>query len=168
MKKIAVRRARRGLNVPDDAPALIRKCARAALTLEGVDFDCEVDVMLTDDAGIREINREQRGKDAATDVLSFPMYEYMTGAPPDELAGELRFQAGEPLLLGDMVLSVERARAQAEEYGHPFARECGYLTVHSVLHLLGYDHERGDEERALMRRREEAALALVGLERQGD
>ena len=166
MKKICVRRARRGLDVPADAPALIRKCARAALTLEGVDFDCEVDVTLTDDAGIREVNRDQRGKDTATDVLSFPMYEYFNGHAPDELSDELRFQTDEPLLLGDVLLSVERARAQAAEYGHSFARECGYLTVHSVLHLLGYDHERNEEERVLMRRREEAALALVGLERQ--
>ncbi|NCB63457.1 MAG: rRNA maturation RNase YbeY, partial [Clostridia bacterium] len=117
---------------------LLRRVIPAVLDAEGVKVPCEVDVLLTDDEGIQAINSEQRGVDKPTDVLSFPMFEYIPGQPPVDSA-EADPETG-LLPLGDMVLSIERAAAQAEEYGHGLDREAAYLAVHSVLHLLGYDH----------------------------
>ena len=123
--KIYITRSRRGLGRPETA-ALVKKAAAAALACEGVDEPCEIGVTLTDDRDIHAVNLANRGVDAPTDVLSFPIDE------PDLDTG-CRY-------LGDMVLSLERAEAQAEEYGGGYAHEAQYLTVHSVLHLLGYDH----------------------------
>lgn len=145
--------------------ALLRHVIPAALAAEGVNTPCEVDVLLTDDAGIREINLEQRGVDAPTDVLSFPMFEFTPGEPPDGESAELDPDSG-LLPLGDMVLSLERARAQGEEYGHGMQRECAYLAVHSVLHLLGYDHLDEGPRKAQMRAREEAILDGLGITRE--
>ena len=143
--------------------ALIRRVIRTALAQQGVDLPCEVDVLLTDDAGIREINRQMRGVDRATDVLSFPELELRCGQVPTAQDAD----PGTGLIpLGDMALSVERAAAQAEEYGHSRRREIAYLTVHSVLHLLGYDHMDEGEMKAQMRRQEEAILALLGISRE--
>lgn len=141
---------------------LIRKAVRAALAAEGMESPCEVDVLLTDDAGIREINREQRDVDAPTDVLSFPAFALRPGSLPGEEDAD---PATGRIPLGDMVISVERAAAQAKEYGHPRRREIAYLAVHSVLHLLGYDHMDEGEQKALMRAREEAVMRTLGLER---
>ena len=125
---------------------------------------CEVDVLLTDDEGIHQINLEQRGVDAPTDVLSFPMFEFAPGQPPAEEA-EIDPETG-LLPLGDMVVSMERARAQGEEYGHGTKRELAYLAVHSVLHLLGYDHMDDGPQKARMRAREEAILNQLGITRE--
>ena len=125
---------------------------------------CEVDVLLTDDEGIHQINLEQRGVDAPTDVLSFPMFEFAPGQPPAEGA-EIDPETG-LLPLGDMVVSMERARAQGEEYGHGTKRELAYLAVHSVLHLLGYDHMDDGPQKARMRAREEAILNQLGITRE--
>lgn len=144
----------------ESTAALIRKTIRTALEAEGVAVPCEVDVLLTDDAGIHEINREQRGVDRPTDVLSFPMFEYAPGHPPADLSDADPATGLTPL--GDMVISMERVKAQALEYGHSNRRELCYLVVHSVLHLLGYDHLDEGEEKARMRRREEAILARLG------
>ncbi len=145
--------------------ALLRRVIPAALAAEGVAVACEVDVLFTDDEGIREINLEQRAVDAATDVLSFPMFEYTPGQPP--VAGTSETDPDTGLLpLGDMVLSVERATAQAAEYGHSTERELAYLTVHSVLHLLGYDHLDDGPQKAQMRAREEAILETLGITRE--
>lgn len=144
--------------------ALLRQAIPAALAAEGVDVPCEVDVLLTGDAGIHEINLEQRGVDAPTDVLSFPMFEFTPGEPPTAERGELDPDSGR-LPLGDMVLSLERARAQGEEYGHGTQREIAYLAVHSVLHLLGYDHLDEGPQKARMRAREEAVLGALGIAR---
>ena len=142
--------------------ALIRKVIRTALEAEGVRIPCGVDVLLTDDEGIREINREQRAIDAATDVLSFPMFDLSPGEKP----GEEHEDPDTGLVpLGDMCISLERAAAQAEEYGHSLERELCYLAVHSVLHLLGYDHENGGLEAMRMREKEEAVLIQLGLPR---
>ncbi len=142
--------------------ALIRKVIKTALTAEGVDFPCEVDVLLTDDEGIHAINKEMRNVDAPTDVLSFPALELT----PGELPGPDDAEAGSGLVpLGDMVISVERVSAQAREYGHPKRRELCYLAVHSVLHLLGYDHLDEGPQKARMRAREEAILAELGIGR---
>ena len=142
--------------------ALIRKVIRTALAAEGVDVPCEVDVLLTNDSGIHEINREMRQVDRPTDVLSFPAFELA----PGQLPGPEDADPGTGLIpLGDMVLSMERVSAQAREYGHSKRRELSYLVTHSVLHLLGYDHLDEGPMKAQMRAREEAIMALLGLER---
>ena len=143
--------------------ALIRNVIRAVLRAEGIDFPCEVDVRITNDAGIREINREMRKVDSCTDVLSFPVFDLM----PGELPGREEVDVGTGLIaLGDMVISVERVAAQAIEYGHSERRELAYLVTHSVLHLLGYDHLDEGPEKERMRVREEAILAELGVMRE--
>ncbi len=147
----------------DSLRALLRRAIRAVLAAEGVDFPCEVDVSLTDDAGIHEINREMRNVDAPTDVLSFPAFDLAPGVLPDPAEDA---DPGSGLVpLGDMVISLERARAQAAEYGHSQRRELAYLAVHSTLHLLGYDHLDEGPQKAQMRAREEAIMAELGLAR---
>lgn len=142
--------------------ALIRRTIRTALAAEGLTAPCEVDVLLTDDDGIHEINREMRQVDRPTDVLSFPEFELT----PGQLPGPEDADPGTGLIpLGDMVLSMERVAAQAREYGHSKRRELSYLVTHSVLHLLGYDHLDEGPMKAQMRAREEAIIALLGLER---
>ena len=143
---------------------LLRRVIPAALEAEGVSFPCEVDVLFTDDEGIHAINLEQRGVDRPTDVLSFPMFQLTPGAPPT--LDDVEADPGTGLVpLGDMVLSMERVSAQAREYGHSKRRELSYLVTHSVLHLLGYDHLDEGPMKAQMRAREEAIMALLGLER---
>lgn len=142
--------------------ALIRRTIRTALAAEGLTAPCEVDVLLTDDDGIHEINRELRQVDRPTDVLSFPEFELT----PGQLPGLEDADPGTGLIpLGDMVLSMERVAAQAREYGHSKRRELSYLVTHSVLHLLGYDHLDEGPMKAQMRAREEAIMALLGLDR---
>lgn len=142
--------------------ALIRRTIRTALAAEGLTAPCEVDVLLTDDGGIHEINRELRQVDRPTDVLSFPEFELT----PGQLPGPEDADPGTGLIpLGDMALSMERVAAQAREYGHSKRRELSYLVTHSVLHLLGYDHLDEGPMKAQMRAREEAIMALLGLER---
>jgi probable rRNA maturation factor len=143
--------------------ALIRKAIRTALRCEGVTVPCEVDVLLTDDEGIREINRDMRGVDAPTDVLSFPAFSYAPGEPPADDSDADPMTGLTPL--GDMAISLERVRAQAAEYGHSERRELAYLAVHSALHLLGYDHLDEGEQKRQMRQREEAVMAELGLKR---
>ncbi|PWM41668.1 MAG: rRNA maturation RNase YbeY [Clostridiales bacterium] len=137
--------------------SLIRQAVEATLQAEGMERDCEVEVSFASLSEIRRINREQRGVDRPTDVLSFPMEESPEDAPPDPSTGAV--------FLGSMVLCPEKARAQALEYGHSLEREIGFLTVHSVLHLLGYDHETGEEEEAEMFQKQEAVLRKMGLTR---
>ena len=143
---------------------LLRRVIPAALEAEGVGFPCEVDVLFTDDAGIHAINLEQRGVDAPTDVLSFPMFDLKPGTPP--APEDVEADPGAGLVpLGDMVISLERAQAQGEEFGHGTQREVAYLAVHSVLHLLGYDHLDEGPMKAQMRAREEAILEGLGIGR---
>ena len=142
--------------------ALIRRAIRTALAAEGMELPCEIDVRITNDSGIHEINREMRQVDAPTDVLSFPMFDLMPGELPDEYDAD---PATGLIPLGDMCLSIERVAAQAKEYGHSRSRELAYLVVHSVLHLLGYDHLDEGAEKARMRAREEAIMALLQLSR---
>ena len=142
--------------------ALIRKVIRTALAAEGVDFPCEVDVLLTNDSGIHAINREMRQVDRPTDVLSFPEFDLR----PGELPSAEDADPGTDLVpLGDMVISMEHVAAQAKEYGHSNRRELAYLVVHSVLHLLGYDHLDEGPQKAQMRAREEAILGELGIGR---
>ena len=146
--------------------ALLEKVISAALDAEGVQTNCEVDVLITDDEGIHQINLEQREIDRPTDVLSFPMFNYVPGQPPvDDSDAD---PATDLIPLGDMVISVERAEAQGEEFGHGSRREIAYLAVHSVLHLLGYDHMDEGPQKAQMRAREEAILGALGITRDGE
>ena len=136
---------------------LIRDAVKATLAYEGVEDDCEVSITFCDNEEIREINRKFRNIDRATDVLSFPLFdEDGMDAHVEEL----------DCMLGDIVLSLERAREQAEAYGHAFEREVAFLCVHSVLHLLGYDHETSPEDEKDMFARQEAVLAEMGLARE--
>ena len=149
--------------VNDSQRAFIRKVIRTALAEEGMDLPCEVNVSITNDAGIHEINLEMRGVDRPTDVLSFPVFDLLPGELPDEEEAD----PGTGLIpLGDMVISLERVAAQAKEYGHSNRRELAYLVVHSVLHLLGYDHLDEGEQKKQMRAREEAILAVLGIVRE--
>ena len=148
--------------VSEGQRALIRKVIRTALAAEGVDFPCEVDVCVTSDEGIHQINREMRGVDRPTDVLSFPAFALTPGELPREEDADI---ATGLVPLGDMCLSLERVKAQAKEYGHSNRRELAYLVVHSVLHLLGYDHLDEGPQKAQMRAREEAILDGLGITR---
>ena len=148
--------------VNDSQIAFIRRAVRTVLAAEGVDFPCEVDVLVTGDEEIRRLNREARQVDKATDVLSFPAFDL----EPGELPGPEDADPGTGLVpLGDMMISLEHVAAQAKEYGHSNRRELGYLVVHSVLHLLGYDHVDEVEMKAQMREREEAILGELGITR---
>lgn len=139
-----------------------------ALKEEGVSVPCEVSLVFVDNEEIREINNDNRGIDRATDVLSFPILEY----PKDKVYKEVyqdekfdeTFLDGEELVIGDIVLSLEKALEQSKEYNHSFEREASYLVVHSVLHLLGYDHME-DEEKKRMRTREEEILNKLNIKR---
>lgn len=142
----------------------LRRCITAALDAEGVHVPCEINVLVTDDATIHAINRQTREVDRPTDVLSFPMFNYEPGHFPEDVSGDVDPETG-LLPLGDMVLSLERAAEQAKEYGHSLKREAGYLTIHSVLHLLGYDHLDEGPMKRQMRAREEAILADIVLPR---
>ena len=142
--------------------AFVRKVIRTALAAEGVDFPCEVDVRITNDTKIHQVNSDMRQVDRPTDVLSFPVFELM----PGELPGLEDADPATGLVpLGDMMISMERVQAQAKEYGHSNRRELAYLTVHSVLHLLGYDHLDEGPQKAQMRSREDAIMAELGIER---
>ena len=144
------------VSIPVGTRPLVRKCIAAVLRHETFDRPAEVSVSFVDNEQIRELNAEYRNKDAATDVLSFPLGENDI-YDIDEENGACE--------LGDIVISVERAMEQAEEYGHSLEREIGWLTVHSMLHLLGYDHETSEDDARDMRQREEAVLQSLGLVR---
>lgn len=156
--KVNIQNKQKAVKIPTGIRMLIRRCCQAVLKVEKFDKQAEVDVSFVDNEQIRQLNNEFRNLDSATDVLSFPLGENgvydvnpATGAA----------------LLGDVVLSFERAQEQADEFGHSLEREVGYLTVHSMLHLLGYDHVNGGIEAVRMREKEEEVMAIVGLPRDG-
>ena len=142
----------------------IKKCILAALRCEGVRAPCEINVFVCGDETIRAINKSSREIDKATDVLSFPMFTLTPGAPPASW-GEFEDPGTGLVPLGDMAISLERAAQQAKEFGHSTKREVGYLTIHSILHLLGYDHVDEGPMKRQMRAREEAILADIELSR---
>ena len=140
--------------------AVINKCIEATLAAESVTADCEINVLVTNDKGIHAINQASRNIDRPTDVLSFPMFQLEPGNPPEDWEEYLDFETG-LCPLGDMCISLERATAQAKEFGHTARREVGYLTIHSMLHLLGYDHLDEGPMKRQMRGREEAIAAQI-------
>ena len=144
-------------NVTSELRCLVKAAIYSALAYE--DFQCstEISVTFTDNEGIREINREHRDIDSATDVLSFPMMSE---------DGDCDINMGnEAVILGDIVISLERAREQATELGHSYTREVAFLTVHSVLHLLGYDHVTSEEDERVMCDKQSAVLDSMGIKR---
>ena len=138
------------IEIPAEWEEKINQVAAICLREEQLPEDIEVDLLFVDNEAIREMNLEYRDKDSATDVLSFPMYE-----PDEEIDDE------EEVLLGDIVISLERAQEQCEEYGHSLEREVMYLLVHGLLHLAGYDHME-EEDKKVMRTQEEKLLAQIG------
>ena len=138
------------IEIPAEWEEKINQVAAICLREEQLPEDVEVDFLFVDNEAIREMNLEYRDKDSATDVLSFPMYE-----PDEEIDDE------EEVLLGDIVISLERAQEQCEEYGHSLEREVMYLLVHGLLHLAGYDHME-EEDKKVMRAQEEKLLAQIG------
>ncbi len=162
MSTVTLRRDRPGLGRPETAN-LVKQAVFAVLEAEGIGNPCRVDVMLTDDAGIRAVNLEYRGVDAATDVLSFPMNELTPGAF-DPAACEMDLDTGE-IVLGDMVIDIPRCEAQGREFGHGYRREVSYLAVHSTLHLLGYDHLDEGPMKKKMREREDEIMEKIGAAR---
>ena len=138
----------------------ITKCIEKTLELQGVDVPCEINVLITNDAGIQAINKASRNIDKPTDVLSFPMFQFTPEVLPEDWSDFLDPETGF-CPLGDMAISLERATAQSEEYGHSLTREVGYLTIHSMLHLLGYDHVDEGVQKAQMRQREELIASSI-------
>ena len=132
----------------------------ATLKEEGVPVPCEINVFVTNDSGIQAINKASRNLDKPTDVLSFPMFQLEAGQLPEDW-DEFLDPETDMCPLGDMAISLERAIAQAKEFGHSVRREIGYLTIHSMLHLLGYDHLDEGPMKAQMRQREEAIAATI-------
>ena len=154
--KVIIVNHQNAVKIPTGIRLLIRRCCNAVLKNEGFEGAAEVSVNFVDNEEIRSLNSKFRNKDIETDVLSFPLGE--------EGKWDLNHDTG-AYQLGDIVISVEKAFEQAETYGHSLQREIGFLTVHSMLHLLGYDHENGGLELVRMREKEEEALTSLGLSR---
>lgn len=156
------------ISVAEELVETIESVIKYTLKEEEVNISCEVSVVFVDNEEIREINRENRNIDKPTDVLSFPMLEYPKGYVFKDVYLNHKFHQSDldegNLILGDIVLSLEKAEEQRKEFGHSFLREVSYLTVHSVLHLLGYDHME-EEEKSVMRKREEEILNKFHLTR---
>ncbi|WP_416200773.1 MAG: Endoribonuclease YbeY [Thermocaproicibacter melissae] len=152
--KVIIDNRQKAVKIPTGLRMLVRRCCTAVLRMEKFEGPAEVSVVFVDNEQIHKLNLQYRNKDMPTDVLSFPMGEngvydinHSTGAK----------------ILGDIVISMEKAVEQAERYGHSLEREVGYLTAHSMLHLLGYDHEKGGIEKVHMREKEELVMTELGL-----
>ena len=154
--KVLISNRQQKVKIPTGTRLLIRRCCNAVLEHEKFPYSSEISVSFVDNAEIKEMNREHRGKDVETDVLSFPMFEKGEYAPSGE---------GNAVTLGDIVISIEKAVEQANLFGHSLSREIAFLTVHSMLHLLGYNHEEGGIQEVHMREREELVLKQLGLPR---
>lgn len=144
---------------------IITRCIEATIKAQNVPVPCEINVLVTNNQGIQTINLASRNIDKPTDVLSFPMFQFTPGELPEDWDAYLDPETG-LCPLGDMAISLERAKAQAKEYGHSLHREVGYLTIHSMLHLLGYDHlDEGEEKRKMREREELIASGIRGMQR---
>ncbi len=152
--KVVISNEQKEVRIPTGLRMLVRRCCNAVLRLENFEGSAEISVSFVNNERIQELNKQYRDKDQPTDVLSFPMFENGQYNVDPETGVKL---------LGDVVISVEKALEQSEKYGHSFQREIGYLTVHSVLHLLGYDHVNGGIERVRMREKEEEVMSQLGL-----
>ncbi len=155
--KVYVKNDQNAVKIPVGIRLLIRRCCQAVLTTEGFGKDAEVSVTFVSNQEIRNLNKTYRNKDAETDVLSFPLTS-------EDGTEEKNSETG-AILLGDVVISLEMAVKQAAMFGHSLEREVGFLTVHSMLHLLGYDHETSSLDERIMREKEEAVLEKLGISR---
>ena len=160
--KVAIRNEQKKFKVTKEMRDLVRSAAGAALEYMDFPKNVEISVMFTDNENIRELNNMHRGIDRATDVLSFPLFEYDENG--DITEDDLDFNPNGEMLLGDIVISLETASRQAQEYGHSFEREIGFLTVHSMLHLFGYDHMTPEDEEEMFGYQREI-LDRMGLKR---
>ena len=151
--RVVITNKQKAVKIPTGIRMLVRRCCNAVLKLGKFEGPAEISVTFVDNAQIKELNKQYRDKDIETDVLSFPMGENGVYDKDIETGAQI---------LGDVVISMEKARDQAELYGHSFQREVGYLTAHSVLHLLGYDHI-DNMERVRMREKEELIMEQLGL-----
>lgn len=160
--KVSIRNNQKKFKVTKEMRDLVRSAVKAALEYMDFPLKSEVSVMFTDDEEIHELNRLHRGVDRPTDVLSFPLFEYDENG--DIIEDDLDFNPNGEMILGDIVISLETASRQAQEYGHSFEREIGFLTVHSMLHLFGYDHMTPEDEGEMFGYQREI-LERMGLER---
>ncbi len=160
--KVSIRNNQKKFKVTKEMRDLVRSAVKAALEYMDFPLKSEVSVMFTDDEEIHELNRLHRGVDRPTDVLSFPLFEYDENG--DIIEDDLDFNPNGEMILGDIVISLETASRQAQEYGHSFEREIGFLTVHSMLHLFGYDHMTPEDEEEMFGYQREI-LERMGLER---
>ncbi|NLJ99723.1 MAG: rRNA maturation RNase YbeY [Clostridia bacterium] len=158
--EITINNSQQKIDLPHGCEELIRKCVLAVSHLENVPDNSEVAVTFMDDEGIRILNHDYRGVDRATDVLSFPLSQPQGGEP----AVIWQSADKQPLILGDIIISLETASRQAKEYDHGVDREIGFLVTHGMLHILGYDHKDSDTE-GLMREKQRKALKIAGLNR---
>ncbi len=156
--KVSIKNNQNTVKIPSGIRLLIRRCCHAVLISEGFTDNAEVSVSFVSNAEIRSLNKAYRNKDSVTDVLSFPLTS-------DDGTREIDTETGN-VLLGDVVISIETAVRQANMYGHSLSREIGFLTVHSMLHLLGYDHEKSPLDERIMREKEEAVLEKLGISRE--
>ena len=154
--KVVITNAQNDIKIPVGIRMLLRRCCNALLTMEKFEGPAQVDITFVNDEQMRELNKEHRNIDKTTDVLSFPLGENGVYDKHPETGAAL---------LGDIVISVPKAFSQAEEYDHSVQREMAYLTAHSMLHLLGYDHEVPGIESVRMREKEEAVMTELGLPR---
>lgn len=163
MAEILIENEQSEIEIGDEIEELIKECSDAVLEYEECDFDAEISVSIVDEAQIKALNKEYRNKDSVTDVLSFPMLEF------DEdgkiICDDFEFD-NDVILLGDIVICAKRASEQAKEYGHSFMREIAFLTVHSMLHLLGYDHEHSEDMEQEMFRKQKEILDKMGITRE--
>ena len=151
--KISIRNEQKKILVTKELRNLIKKVLKSGLTFMEFEENCEISILLVDNQEIHQLNKLHRDIDRPTDVLSFPMFEYNEDGEID--ISECDFGENGEILLGDIVISLERAKEQADEFGHSFEREVGFLTAHSLLHLLGYDHMEKDEETEMFELQEE-------------
>lgn len=156
--KVIISNNQKAVKIPTGVRMLVRRCCHAVLVQENFEGSAEISVTFVDDEQIKDLNKKHRDIDKSTDVLSFPLGEDGKYDVNPETGAKI---------LGDIVISMETAVRQAEEYGHPLQREVAFLTVHSMLHLLGYDHVNGGLEAVHMREKEEAVLTQLGLKRNG-
>ncbi len=156
--KVIISRSSKEVKVPTGVRLLVRRCCTAVLVNEKFEGSAEISVKFVNDDEIQALNREYRNIDKSTDVLSFPLGENGVYDINNDTGAKM---------LGDIVISIDHAVEQADTYGHSLEREIGFLTVHSMLHLLGYDHEQGGLEAVRMREKEETALTQLGLKRNG-
>ena len=156
--KVIISNEQKDIKIPTGVRMLVRRCCNAVLRQENFEGSAKISVTFVNNEQIHKLNLEHRNIDRETDVLSFPLGE--------NGVYDINHDTGAKML-GDIVISIEKAFAQAEEYGHPLQREIAFLTVHSLLHLLGYDHENGGLEAVHMREKEESVLTQLGLKRNG-